>query len=411
MSTTTTNATIFRIAWHALARNKMRSSLTLLGIVIGVGAVITMVSLGQAAQRMVEDQIASVGPNLLFVSPGSRNTGGAQLGAGNAATLTDEDVDAIVREVPLVSAATPMVSSRGQLIFGNQNWATRIEGTNERALEIRAWSMARGEFFTTADVRSASRVLVLGSTVADKLFPGMDPVGQTVRLNNLPFHVSGVLEAKGQSLTGQDQDDMIVVPYTTVQKKLRRSTVNSIDNAMISTASPLASRVAESQITELMRQRHNIRPGETDDFRVRNLADVAQAAEQTTTILTLLLGSIAAVSLIVGGIGIMNIMLVSVTERTREIGIRMAVGARAGQIRLQFLAESVMLSLIGGAIGILLGAGGAAAAAHALNWPTFISSLAVIISFVFSAAVGIFFGYYPAHRAASLDPIEALRYE
>jgi putative ABC transport system permease protein len=402
---------IFKIAWRALARNKMRSSLTLLGIVIGVGAVITMVSLGQAAQRMVEEQIASVGPNLLFVQPGSRNAGGAQLGAGNSATLTDDDVDAIVREVPLVNAATPMVTSRGQMIFGNQNWNTRVEGTNERAPEIRAWKMARGEFFSNIDVRSASRVLVLGNTVAGQLFQGIDPVGQTVRLNNLPFRVSGVLEAKGQTLTGQDQDDMIVAPYTTVQKKLRRSALNNIDNAMISTASPLASRVAEAQITELLRQRHNIRNPEQDDFRVRNLADVAQTAEQTTLILTLLLGSIAAVSLLVGGIGIMNIMLVSVTERTREIGIRMAVGARASQIRLQFLAESTMLSLIGGLIGIVLGAAGAAAVTHALKWPTFISSLAVMISFAFSAAVGIFFGYYPAHRAASLDPIEALRYE
>jgi len=402
---------ILKIAWRALARNKMRSSLTLLGIVIGVGAVITMVSLGQAAQRMVEAQIASVGPNLLFVSPGSRNAGGAQLGAGFSATLTDGDVEAIVREVPLVAAATPMVTTRGQMVFGNQNWATRIEGTNERAPQIRAWDIARGEFFSSADVRSANRVLVLGNTVAEQLFEGADPVGETVRVNNLPFRVAGVLEAKGQALTGQDQDDMIVVPYTTVQKKLRRSALNSIDNVMISTSSPLASRVAESQISELMRQRHNIREGEPDDFRVRNLADVAQTAEQTTLILTLLLGSIAAVSLVVGGIGIMNIMLVSVTERTREIGIRMAVGARSSQIRLQFLAESVMLSLIGGLIGIVLGAAGAAGITHALKWPTFISSLAVIVSFLFSAAVGIFFGYYPAHRAASLDPIEALRYE
>ena len=403
--------TIFKIAWRALARNKMRSSLTLLGMVIGVGAVITMVSLGQAAQRMVEQQIASVGPNLLFVSPGSRSAGGAQMGAGFSATLTDGDVDAIVREVPLVAAATPMVTTRGQMIFGNQNWGTRVEGSNEHAPQIRAWAVARGEFFTAADVRAASRVLVLGNTVAEKLFAGVDPIGLTVRLNNLPFRVAGVLEAKGQALTGQDQDDMVVAPYTTVQKKLKRSALNVIDNAMISTVSPLASRVAEAQITDLMRQRHNIRAGQDDDFRVRNLADVAAAAEQTTLILTLLLGAIAAVSLVVGGIGIMNIMLVSVTERTREIGIRMAVGARASQIRLQFLAESVMLSLTGGLIGIVLGAAGAAGITRALNWPTFISLVAVAVAFVFSAAVGIFFGYYPAHRAASLDPIEALRYE
>jgi len=403
--------TILKVALRALARNKLRSALTLLGMVFGVGAVIAMVSLGQGAQKMVQDQIQSVGTNLLFVQPGSRNTGGAQSGAGFNPTLTAEDIDAIAQEIPVVLAASPMVNNRSQLIFGNQNWQTQLVGTNEYAPEVRSWKMAAGEFFNDGDVKSANRVIVLGKTVADNLFQGIDPIGQSLRVRNLPFRVVGVLEGKGQSAMGQDQDDLAVIPYTTAQKKLRRSPLLWIDNAMVVTSSPLASRVAETQIGELLRQRHNLRPGDPDDFQVRNLTDVAQAAEQVTTILTLFLGSIAAVSLLVGGIGIMNIMLVSVTERTREIGIRMAVGARAGQIRMQFLTESVVLSLAGGAIGILFGAALAVAISRVMGWPVLVSSLAVIVSFAFSAAVGVFFGYYPAHRAASLDPIEALRYE
>ncbi|MBI4480779.1 MAG: ABC transporter permease [Acidobacteria bacterium] len=403
--------TILKVALRALARNKLRSALTLLGMVFGVGAVIAMVSLGQGAQKMVQDQIQSVGTNLLFVQPGSRNTGGAQTGAGFTPTLTAEDIDAIAQEIPVVLAASPMVNNRSQLIFGNQNWQTQLVGTNEYAPEVRSWKMAAGEFFNDGDVKSANRVIVLGKTVADNLFPGVDPIGQSLRVRNLPFRVVGVLEGKGQSAMGQDQDDLAVIPYTTAQKKLRRSPLLWIDNAMVVTSSPLASRVAETQIGELLRQRHNLRPGDPDDFQVRNLTDVAQAAEQVTTILTLFLGSIAAVSLLVGGIGIMNIMLVSVTERTREIGIRMAVGARAGQIRMQFLTESVVLSLAGDVIGILFGAALAVAISRVMGWPVLVSSLAVIVSFAFSAAVGVFFGYYPAHRAASLDPIEALRYE
>ena len=402
---------ILKVALRALARNKLRSALTLLGMVFGVGAVIAMVSLGQGAQRMVQNQIESVGTNLLFVQPGSSSTGGAQTGAGFSPTLTAEDIDAIGREIPVVLAASPMVNARSQIIFRNQNWQTQVVGTNEHAPQVRNWELAAGEFFNEGDVRSASRVIVLGKTVADQLFQGIDPIGQTTRVRNLPFRVVGVLAPKGQSAMGQDQDDLAVVPYTTAQKKLRSSTLLWIDNAMVATGSPLASRVAETQISELLRQRHNLRPGEPDDFRVRNLTDVAETAQQVTTILTLFLGSIAAVSLLVGGIGIMNIMLVSVTERTREIGIRMAVGARASQIRMQFLTESVVLSLAGGVIGIVFGAGLAIAITRVLGWPVLVSSLAVIVSFAFSAAVGVFFGYYPAHRAASLDPIEALRYE
>ena len=402
---------ILKVALRALSRNTMRSLLTMLGIVIGVGAVITMVSIGQGAQKLVEEQIQSMGTNILQVWAGSRRFGGIQMGAGTSGTLTEEDILAIERESSVVQAATPIIRSQGQMVFGNQNWFTQIQGVNDKYLRIRAWPIQDGEFFTDGDIQAAARVVVLGKTVADNLFPGIDPVGQILRVRDLPFRVVGVLSSKGQSMMGQDQDDITLMPYTTVQKKVRGRANLSIENAMLSTVSPAASYVAEKQISEILRQRHRIRQGEPDDFTVRNLSDIAETAQQTTTIMTLLLGSIAAISLLVGGIGIMNIMLVSVTERTREIGIRMAVGARSGQIRLQFLTESLVLSLIGGMIGVLLGAGLAIVISRFFSWPTLVSSLSVLVSFAFAAAVGIFFGYYPAHKAASLDPIEALRYE
>ena len=402
---------ILKVALRALSRNKMRSLLTMLGIVIGVGAVITMVSIGQGAQKLVEEQIQSMGTNILQVWAGSRRFGGIQMGAGTSGTLTGEDILAIERESSVVQAATPIIRSQGQMVFGNQNWFTQIQGVNDKYLRIRAWPIQDGEFFTEGDIPAAARVVVLGKTVADNLFPGIDPVGQILRVRDLPFRVVGVLSPKGQSMMGQDQDDITLMPYTTVQKKVRGRANLSIENAMLSTVSPAASYVAENQISEILRQRHRIRAGDPDDFTVRNLSDIAETAQQTTTIMTLLLGSIAAISLLVGGIGIMNIMLVSVTERTREIGIRMAVGARSGQIRLQFLTESLVLSLIGGLIGVLLGAGLAIVISRFFSWPTLVSSLSVLVSFAFAAAVGIFFGYYPAHKAASLDPIEALRYE
>src|SRR5262252_486202 len=402
---------ILRVAARALGRNKLRTALTMLGIIIGVGAVIVLVSIGQGAQSMVLDQISNMGSNMMFVMPGNLNFGGAALGAGAANSLTEEDVEAMEREIPTIAAASPIVNASGQLVYGNQNWFTRMQGTNEKFPEIRSWKVEQGEFFAETDIRSAARVIVLGKSVADKLFPGIDPIGETIRVRNLPFRVVGVLAAKGQSMVGQDQDDTAVMPYTTAQRKLLGQQIPSINQAMVSAVSQQATTITQQQITSLLRQRHKIAAGDADDFLVRNMTDAAQTFTQLTTIMTLLLGSIAAISLVVGGIGIMNIMLVSVTERTREIGIRMAVGARPNYIRLQFLTESLVLSLAGGSIGVVIGGSLAAVVARFLGWPTLVSALSVLVSFAFATGIGIFFGYYPAHKAAGLEPIVALRYE
>ncbi len=402
---------IFKVALRALGRNKLRSVLTMLGIIIGVAAVIAMVSIGQGARASVEAQIRSIGTNIVFVWPGSLNSGGVHLGAGAANSLREDDVQAIERECPSVAAASPIVRSSAQIVFGDQNWNTSVQGTNQKFVQIRDWPVEAGDFFTDGDVRTASRVIVLGKTVADNLFLGIDPVGQIVRVRNLPFRVVGVLAPKGQSTTGNDQDDITVMPFTTVQKKLIGQSILHINAIMISCVSPQATYIAEKQMLGLLRQRHKLQASQNDDFVVRNITDVADAADETNRVMTLLLGSIAAVSLIVGGIGIMNIMLVSVTERTREIGIRMAIGARPNYIRMQFLAESVALSLLGGLIGVVGGGGLALGISRVLGWPTLVSILSVIVSFAFSAAVGVFFGFYPAHKAAALDPIDALRYE
>jgi putative ABC transport system permease protein len=400
-----------KVALRALARNKMRSMLTMLGIIIGVGAVIAMVGIGQGASASVQAQISQLGNNVLYVSAGSSSSGGLRGGSGSGTTLTPEDVAAIEREIPSVAAATPTVRASGQLVVGNQNWSASggIQGVNERYPEIRGWDVESGTFFTATDVRTSARVAVVGRTVAENLFGGADPVGETMRIRNLPFRVVGVLEPKGQSNFGQDQDDVVFIPYTAAQKKLL--SITHVQSAMISATSADASFAAQEEIASLLRQRHGLRPGEENDFSVRNMTDIAEAAESSSRIMTNLLASIAAVSLLVGGIGIMNIMLVSVTERTREIGIRLAIGARSGAIRRQFLVESVTISVVGGLIGVGLGMGASAAIATALGWPTLVSPASIVISVAFSVLIGVAFGYYPARKAAALDPIDALRYE
>ena len=402
---------ILRIAFWALGRNMMRSALTMLGIIIGVGAVIAMVSIGQGAGSMVQSQMELMGTNVMYVWPRGETHGGARSNSDQGGDLTAADVEAIRREIPVVAAATPIVNANGQLIFGNQNTYGRVQGTNEDFPAVRDWEVAEGEFFTANDVQAASRVLVIGQTVADDLFEGISPIGQTVRLRNLPFRIVGVLKARGQSGMGRNQDDTVITPYTAAQKKLLGQSVPRINQVMLKAVSANATPTAEKMVGELLRQRHNIGPDQEDDFTVGNLTEIAEAAEQTTLIMTLLLGSIAAVSLLVGGIGIMNIMLVSVTERTREIGIRMAVGSRPGYIRLQFLAESIILSMAGGLVGVLLGSGLSIVVGRFFQWPTLVTPASIMISFGFAAAVGVFFGYYPAHKAAKLDPIDALRYE
>jgi putative ABC transport system permease protein len=402
---------IIRVAFRALQRNKMRAALTMLGIIIGVSAVVAMVSIGQGAQAAVQAQIDSIGTNLLFVSAGAQNVGGVRSGTGDSGTntLTVEDLDAIKREVPSVAMVTPSVNTRGQLVAGNANWNTQIQGVSEQFPDVRKWAIGSGEFFSDSDVRTAGRVLVIGQTIADNLFAGGDAVGQTIRVQNLPFRVVGVMARKGQDQQGRDQDDIAFTPYTTVQNKITGS--QRLQVAFVSAVSADATYTAQDQITELLRQRHKLGTNEPNDFTVRNMSDIAEAANETNSTMTILLACIAGVSLLVGGIGIMNIMLVSVTERTREIGIRMAIGARSSAVRSQFLIESVVLSLTGGVIGILLGIAVSLAIPKMLGWPTLISSMAIVGSVIFSAAVGIFFGYYPARKAAALDPIEALRYE
>ena len=402
---------IIRVAFRALIRNKMRAALTMLGIIIGVAAVIAMVSIGQGASASVQAQIESIGTNLLFVSAGAQNVGGVRSGTGDTGTntLTVDDLQAIKREVPSVSMVTPNVNARSQLVAGNMNWNTAVTGVSEEYPEIRKWPVANGSFFTDADVRTAARVIVIGQTLADNLYPGTDPIGQDIRVLNLPFRIVGVMARKGQDPQGRDQDDVAFAPYTTVQKKILGR--DRVQIAFVSAISQDATYTAQSQITELLRQRHKLTASEPNDFTVRNMTDVAEAANETSKTMTILLACIAGVSLLVGGIGIMNIMLVSVTERTREIGIRMAIGARSSAVRSQFLIESIVLSLTGGMVGIILGVAFSLAIPAFLGWPTLVSMMAIIGSALFSAAVGIFFGYYPARKAASLDPIEALRYE
>jgi len=399
----------FQLALRALSRNKMRSALTMLGIIIGVGAVIAVVSIGQGAQYIVQQGIQAMGTNAVFIAAGSNRAGGVRQGYGGVKTLTIDDMNAILREIPLIKQAAPAVQSRQQVVYGNQNWNTSITGTTPNYFDIRTWPVQAGSVFSDEEVDLAANVCVIGTTVSKILFLNEDPIGKTIRIGNLPFRVDGVLESKGQNVTGQDQDDVIFAPYTTVQRKISGITWLQFINA--SAVSQQASVASVDPITSLLRERHRIRRGDDDDFLIRTQSDIADLQNQTQSTMTYLLGGIASVSLLVGGIGIMNIMLVSVTERTREIGVRMAVGATEDDVRRQFLVEAVTLSMMGGFIGILIGLIGSALISNLLSWPTLISGKAIVAAVIFSAAVGIFFGYYPAHKAAQLDPIEALRYE
>lgn len=400
---------ILKVAYRALTRNKMRSSLTMLGIIIGVGAVIAMVAIGQGAKKMIDAQVSSLGDNLLTIFSGSHFHGGVRSGAGTITNLTDEDAQAILQNCPAVTRVTPRVRSSAQVVAGNLNWATQVEGYSPDFIQVRSWPLGSGTFFTSQDVRGATKVCILGKTVVDNLFPGQNPVGEIIRIKKLPFRILGVLSPKGPNAFGHDQDDIIIIPYTTAQKKIIG--ITHVQQIMASAVDRTQIDLAEQQIRQLLRQRHKIPPGEDDDFMVRSQLDIASVAGSTSQIMTILLAAIASVSLIVGGIGIMNIMLVSVTERTREIGLRMAVGAKSRDILTQFLVESVVLCLAGGLVGILIGILSSKVISGVLNWPTFVSIPAVALAFFFAAFVGIFFGFYPAQKASLLDPIEALRYE
>jgi putative ABC transport system permease protein len=399
----------FRIAFKALGRNKMRTALTMLGMIIGVGAVITLVAMGNGATSVIEDQIKGAGTNMITVNAGNFTQGGARGGSGSATTLTVDDAEAIRDEVPGVQYLAPGVQNRYQVVAGNSNWFTRIQGTDVDLPVIRSWPTRLGTFFSPQDVSGASKVAVLGSTVVTQLFgEGADPLGQIVRIRNQPFRVIGVLSSKGQGM-GEDNDDQILVPYTTIQKKLMG--IQNVQNITISAASPEETTKVADAIAVLLRSRHQIVPGQDDDFMVRTQEEISELRTQALGTMTTLLAGIAGVSLVVGGIGIMNIMLVSVTERTREIGLRMAIGAKGRDVLLQFLVEAVALSLLGGGVGIALGFGIAEGMSRWMSWPARVPPNAVAMAFGFAAATGIFFGFYPAQKAARLDPIDALRFE
>jgi len=400
---------ILKIALRALQRNTLRTLLTMLGIIIGVGAVIAMVSIGNGAKAQVEARIASLGQNLITIFSGNTRRGGFSMGFGSAGTLTFGDYDALRREVPGVAGVTPSIRNNAQVAFGNQNISTSIQGVSEDFLSIRSWPLVSGENFTDVDVRNANKVALIGRTAAQTLFGDGDPVGQIVRIKNAPFTIVGYLVPKGAGFRGEDQDDVLLVPYTSAMKRLSGATAFFMLQVQAASADVVPE--VSAQITELLRQRHRIPDDKEDDFNIRTQQELSDTATETSKVMTMLLGSIAGVSLLVGGIGIMNIMLVSVTERTREIGVRLAVGARSHDILLQFLTEAVTLSLLGGIIGIGMGVATSELVSAKLGWPTLVSSSSIALSFAFSAAIGVFFGFYPARKAAQLDPIDALRYE
>ena len=400
---------LLRSAFLALIRNKMRSALTVLGITIGIGAVICVVAIGQAGQAQVEQQMSNLGDNFVWIEEGGRAVNGVRTGTHGARSLSMADAVAIREQVPLIKLVSPNVDGGIQVIYGNQNWFTRYRGVSPEYFDVKRWPVAEGAIFSRDDVDRAADVCVIGRTVRNQLFGAEDPVGKVIRFNGLPCKVVAVLEPKGLTTSGQDQDDTIIMPYTTAQKKLKG--ITWLDDILCSAVSPGAVKLAGQQAAALLRDRHHLRPDEPDDFNIRNPEDVIQAQLAASRTLSILLVAIASISLIVGGIGIMNVMLVSVTERTREIGVRMAVGATESAIRLQFLGESVLLSMVGGAVGVLLGIAGTYVIGQVLRWPMNVPLPALLVAVLFSVLVGVFFGYYPARKASRLDPIEALRYE
>ncbi|HOT29209.1 MAG TPA: ABC transporter permease [Candidatus Ozemobacteraceae bacterium] len=400
---------VVRLALISIARNKMRSFLTALGIIIGVGSVVTMVGVGQGAYASVQNEISKMGTSLIMIMPGSSSSGGARMGMGTMTTLTEGDADALAADCPSISMVSAVVRTSGPMVYANQNWSTQVMGVGIDYLDIRASKVTAGRYFTEQEVRNGAKVCVLGKVVADNLFGSINPIGRIIRIKKMPFEVVGVLEERGQSGPGQDQDDVALAPLETVKRRMMG--ISHINMIMASAVSDDAVDEAKEEIANVLRRRHRLTDNQDDDFQIRTQADIAAMAGSTLGIITLLLGAIASVSLVVGGIGIMNIMLVSVTERTREIGIRMAIGARASDILTQFLVESVTLSCVGGLLGILLGMGLTSIISRFTEWQVYVSIPAMIIAVTFSAAVGIFFGLYPAWKASQLDPIEALRFE
>jgi len=401
------------LAFRSLGRNKVRTALTMLGIVIGIASVIAMVALGQGASKMVENQISSMGRNLLMVMPGAASSGGFSWGGGSGTTLTPDDATAIVKGVASVASVTPVVRVRGtQIVYGGQNWVPQsFLGVGTGFTDVRDWQLDEGTFFTELDVSSAVKVCVIGITVAENLFQGESPLGQTIRVKNMPFRVAGVLSRKGTNARGDDQDDTVVAPWTTVKRVLQGSAFQNVDQILVTATTAEAIPDVVLDVTALLRERHRVREGEENDFQLRTMNEMASMANSSSQVMTMLLAVIASISLVVGGIGIMNIMLVSVVERTREIGLRMAVGARGRDVLRQFLLEAVVLSVSAGVIGMALGSLSAVIISRTLKWPTLISPASMGIAFLFSCGVGVFFGFYPAVRASRLDPIEALRYE